>query len=122
GGRLGEVPDAAGCVLAVPVGRALREPAAQVEPVLDDDAGDALDLLRLAGDRHYVARALSVLDPGVDVAGARFEREPLVVDARAEARGPRHRRRSARTGRAGDGRERCGGAERRTGRGERAEG
>ena len=56
GGVLAEVPDVA---LACPgvyqsVVRSARRPL-QVEPVLDDDAGDAVDRLRPVGDGHDVA-------------------------------------------------------------------
>jgi hypothetical protein len=78
GGVLAEVPDVAFLVLAVPVGGALAGATAQVEPVVRDDAGDAVDRLGLV--RENVARGLAVRDAGVDVAGARQEREPLVVD------------------------------------------
>src|SRR5205085_737079 len=55
GGVLAEVPDVAARVLAVPVDRALAEAASQVEPVVDDDAGDAGDRLRLVCHGHDVA-------------------------------------------------------------------
>ena len=50
GGGLAEVPDVPGLVLRVPVGGALLEPPAQVEPVRDGGADDARDPSRLA--RH----------------------------------------------------------------------
>ena len=82
-GRLAEVPDVPGPVLRVPVGRPLREPAGEVEAVVDDGARDALDPLRPVRDRDDVARRLPVLDAAVDVDRPRREREPRVVDAGA---------------------------------------
>src|SRR5438067_4418530 len=89
---LAEVPDVAAGVLAVPVGRALLEPAAEVEAVADGDAGNAHDFLRETGDDNHVPRPLTVLRPRVDVARPGAEREPRVVDAGTEARRRRHRR------------------------------
>src|SRR5581483_6315189 len=79
GGLLAEVPDVAIRVLAVPVGCLLAQSTAEIEPIVDDDARHAVDRLRLVGDGEDVARGLAVLDAGVDVAGARLERIPLVV-------------------------------------------
>src|SRR5207302_2134516 len=87
---LAEVPDVAVRVLCVPVGGALLEPAKEVEPVADSDAGNALDLPRLVRDDDEVAGPLAVLHPCVDPVGAGEEREPLVVDPCREARGRRH--------------------------------
>src|SRR5438876_565117 len=82
---LAEVPDVPGFILCVPVGRALGETAAEVEDVPDDATLDARDRDRDVGDTHYVARAFSFLGSRVHVGGSRLEREPLVVDSRAEA-------------------------------------
>ena len=92
GGVLAEVPDVALLVLAVPLGRALAEMAAQIEPVLDDDARDAVDLLRPMGDDDDVAGGMTVLAPSVHVRRAGVEREPGVVDPGAEVGRLRHRR------------------------------
>src|SRR5262245_66404140 len=78
--RLAEVPDIAAAVLRVPVGRALGEPALEVETVLDDDAGRAVDRLRPVRDGDDVARGLAVLHAAVDVDGAGPQREPGIVD------------------------------------------
>src|SRR5439155_24943796 len=86
GRRLPEVPDVALPVLRVPVSRALLEPAAQEEPILDDDAGHALDLLDARSDYEDVHGRLSVLHALIDVNGAGPQREPWGVDARGEAR------------------------------------
>src|SRR5207253_7441752 len=84
GGVLAEVPDVALHVLAEPLGSAFAEVAAQVQPVLDDDARDAVDLPRSMGDEEDVASRLAVLDAAVDVGGAGLERVPGVVDPGAE--------------------------------------
>src|SRR5205814_171506 len=73
GGRLAEVPDVALPILGVPVGRALAKLPAQIEPIFHDDARDALDPLRPAGDGHDVARDPAVLDAAVDVDGPRLQ-------------------------------------------------
>src|SRR5436190_7840283 len=78
---LAVVPDVAGRVLRVPVGRALVQPAPGVEQVADDGAAHTLDRLRLVRDREDLARRLAVLHAAVPVDGARSEREPGVVDA-----------------------------------------
>src|SRR6478736_6664303 len=95
GGVLAEVPDVAARILAVPVDRALRQVVAEVEAIMDGDAGHALDLPRLPRDLDDVARRLAVLDPCVEVASAGEKREPGVVDAGGEARRGRHLRRAA---------------------------
>src|SRR5207302_10759024 len=91
---LAEVPHVAARVLRVPVGGALLEPAKEVEPVADSDAGNALDLPGLVGDDDEVAGLLAVLHAGIDPVGAGEEREPRIVDPYREARGRRHGRRS----------------------------
>src|SRR4051812_704506 len=91
GGVLSEVPDVAAGVLAEPLRRPFLEPPAQVEPILDDDARDAVDLPRPVGRGEDFARGLAVLHPAVDVGRAGPERVPRVVDAGAEIRGPRGR-------------------------------
>src|SRR5436305_15270216 len=82
---LAEVPHVAASVLAVPVGSAFLEPTPHVKAVVNCDAADAFDRLGLAGDRDNVASPLTVFHAGVDPAGAPGEREPRVVDVRAEA-------------------------------------
>ena len=85
GRLLAEVPDIPFLVLRVPVRRSLVQPAAKEQPVLDDDAGCAVDHLRSVRDRHDVACWLSVLDAYVDVSAPWDEREPLVVDVSRKA-------------------------------------
>src|SRR3954453_23380669 len=55
-GLLAEVPDGAGLVLGVPVGRALREPSAVIDAVVDDGRPDAEDRLRPARHPEHVGR------------------------------------------------------------------
>src|SRR3954454_13746327 len=86
GRLLAEVPDVATAILAVPIGRTFLQPAAKVEPIMDDHAGGAGDRLDLVRDGHDVARTLAVFDTRVDVAGAGLEREPGVGHLGAEAR------------------------------------
>src|SRR5215467_9263702 len=92
GSVLAEVPDVAVRVLAVPVGRALLEPAPHVEAIAHRDAGHTFDAPDPVGGYDDVASGVTVLDSGVDPAGARQKREPRVVDPRAEARWRGHRR------------------------------
>ncbi len=81
--RLAEVPDVAVVVLRVPVESLLGRLSGEEEPVMDDGARDAEDLLRLCRDRDDVARPLAVLRPPVDESRPGPEREPRVVDLRA---------------------------------------
>src|SRR5438128_1126202 len=72
GRRLAEVPDVAGLVLRVPVGRPLTEPPVEVEAVVDDDARDTLDQLGRVQDCDDVAGGVAILRAAVDKDGARL--------------------------------------------------
>src|SRR5205823_9981680 len=81
---LAEVPDVAVRILAVPVGCALPQPAAEVEPIAHDRAGHAGDGADVVRDRDDVARAQAVLLADIEVPDTRLQREPRVRDPGAE--------------------------------------
>src|SRR4051794_22346899 len=111
GGVLAEVPDVAARVLAIPVRSPLLEPAAQVQPVVDDHAAHPIDRLAAVCDHDDIAGRDAILDPGVHVARTGLEREPHVVNVGTKARSRRNRRgrltRSRRTGGRDDAYDRC---------------
>ena len=98
GGVLTEVPDVALLVLAVPLGRALLEVAAQIQAILDHHARDTGDQLGPVRDGEHLARGVAVLRTAVHVRRAGNERVPGVVHARAEVSRPgQWRRRTLRS-------------------------
>src|SRR6185503_19912537 len=73
-GRFAEVPDRSLAVLRIPVVGVLSHLPAPEEPVADDDAWDAEDLLDPVRDGEYVD-VLSVLEAAGAVGRPRLERE-----------------------------------------------
>src|SRR2546430_902769 len=66
GGRLPVVPDVAGAVLRVPVGRSLGQPSVEVEAISNDRAAGAGDHGRLAHGGELIAGGVPVLHAAVD--------------------------------------------------------
>src|SRR3954451_20333825 len=83
---LAEVPDVPAQVLDVVVLRGLDDAAVLVAAVVDDDAADAVDDLRLARHLEDVAHPGAPVDAFGDERRAGLQRHPLVVDAGRELR------------------------------------